>query len=276
VTRAIDIIIVSHNTRADLMACLASIHDAWPQRVRGVTVVDNASTDNSLSDATNRWPTIAGVALDRNAGFGAANNVALRRSSAEHVLFLNSDTIVPAGAVDSLLARLEARDAVAAGPKLVDANGQPELSFGAMLTPWTEMRQRRLVQAAARGDSRARSRIDELVAAEREVDWVSGACLLARREAVMAAGGFDERFFLYEEDVDLCASLRARGGRILFTPQAQITHLRGRSMQARPSGAARAAYDASHLAFYEKHAPQWTPWLRAWLRLRGRLPRETR
>jgi GT2 family glycosyltransferase len=266
----IDIIIVSHNTKDDLVACLASIHSAWPVSVRSITVVDNASSDGSLPEVIRRWPAVIGIALERNVGFGAANNVALKRITADFVLFLNSDTLVPAGAIDTLLDRLKAREAVAAGPRLVDAQGEPELSWGSMLTPWTEFRQRRLAQAAARGDQKSRDQIARLVSEEREVDWVSGACLLARREAVVAAGGFDERFFLYEEDVDLCATLRARGGRILFTPRAQVTHLRGRSMQSGPSGAARAAYDASHLAFYDKHAPHWTPLLRGWLRLRGR------
>lgn len=269
-TPDVDVIIVSHNTRDDLVACLTSIHAAWPASLRGITVVDNASTDDSLQEASRRWPRIITIALDRNAGFGAANNVALRQSTATFVLFLNADTLVSLGAIDTLRERLIARGAVAAGPKLVDAQGRPELSFGAMLTPWVEYRQRRLVLAADRGDEGARRRIARLVSEERDVDWVSGACLLARRDAVTSAGGFDERFFLYEEDVDLCATLRARGGRILFTPQAQVTHLRGRSMQTRPSGAARADYDASHLAFYAKHAPHWTPWLRGWLRLRGR------
>ena len=75
---------------------------------------------------------------------------------------------------------------------------------------------------------------------ERVVDWVSGACLLVRRDAVLAAGGFDERYFMYEEDVDLCAALRARGGRILFTPAAQVVHLRGRSVRPKPVGGRRA------------------------------------
>jgi GT2 family glycosyltransferase len=99
-------------------------------------------------------------------------------------------------------------------------------------------------------------------------DWVSGACLLVRRDAAVAAGLLDERYFMYEEDVDFCAALRARGGRILFTPAAEVVHLRGRSI--RRAGAGSSHYDRSHLAFYEKHAPRWAPLLRLWLRIRGR------
>jgi len=104
----------------------------------------------------------------------------------------------------------------------------------------------------------------------REVDWVSGACLLVRRDAAVRVGLLDERFFMYEEDVDFCAALRAQGGRVLFTPVAEITHLRGRSM---PKAAPRkpSHYDESHLRFYAKHAPRWVPLLALWKRLRGRL-----
>jgi GT2 family glycosyltransferase len=98
---------------------------------------------------------------------------------------------------------------------------------------------------------------------------VSGACLLVRRDAALSAGCFDERYFLYEEDVDFCAALRARGGRVIFTPYAEVVHLRGRSQRPGNVGAS-GHYDRSHVAFYEKHLPGWAPWLRAWLRIRGR------
>ena len=206
-------------------------------------------------------------ALDRNIGFGPANNIALRESTAPFVLLLNSDTVVPSGAIDMLLARLEARDATAAGPLLRDAQDRPEVSFGPMLTPWREFVQKARVRLAARGGALSDWYIGPLLADERIVDWVTGACFLVRREAAREAGFFDERYFLYEEDVDFCAALRARGGTILFTPHATVQHLRGRSA---PSRASRAHYDRSHLAFYEKHHPGWAAWLRLWQQVRGR------
>jgi GT2 family glycosyltransferase len=106
---------------------------------------------------------------------------------------------------------------------------------------------------------------------EQFVDWVSGACLLVRRADAEAVGLLDERFFLYTEDVDFCAAIRARGGRVLFTPAAEIVHLRGRSRASLPDRAS-AAYRRSHLAFYEKHRPYWAPLLRLYLRVKGQLP----
>jgi GT2 family glycosyltransferase len=264
--RTLDIIIVNYNTQADLAACLASLHESWPAAASRVVVVDNASSDESVTHVRRNWPRVSVIPLDRNLGFGAANNVAMRQSTAEFVLLLNSDTVVPAGAIDALLGRLLARQAVAAGPRLVDAGGRPEVSFGPMLSPLAELAQRTRQRLSASPPALARWYVDRLVRREREVDWVSGACLLLHRQAALDAGGFDERYFMYEEDVDLCAALRRQGGRVLFTPLSTVVHLRGRA--GRPGSPSH--YDRSHVAFYEKHAPRWAPWLRRWLRLRGR------
>lgn len=266
-SRDVAIVIVNFNTREDLVACLASLDAHPPSRLRQIVVVDNASTDGSIEAVRSRWLSVEVMALDRNAGFGKANNAALRRLEAPLVLLLNSDTLVPAGAVDTLAQRLEATGAVAAGPRLIDGQGRPEISFGPMLSPWSEARQK-IWQWLAAADGRvARRAVLRHLSREREVDWVTGACLLLRRDAARDAGFFDERFFMYEEDVDLCAALRARGGRVLFTPHAEVVHRRGRSV-ARAGSAAAAYYHQSHLAFYEKHAPRWAPMLRLWQRLR--------
>jgi GT2 family glycosyltransferase len=257
-TQAVDIIIVNFNTREDVIACLASIFAAPPAALGRVFVVDNASTDGSVAAIRAAWPAVDVIALDSNRGFGAANNVALRKAASALVLLLNPDTIVPAGAVDRLAERLEATGAVAAGPRLVDRQGRPEISFGSMLSPWTELVQSIRVRLATRDAGFSRGYISRLVSQERTVHWISGACLLVRCEAAVAAGLFDERYFMYEEDVDFCAAIRARGGRVLFTPAAEVVHLRGQSSSA------RGHYDRSHLAFYQKHAPRWVPLLRLW------------
>jgi GT2 family glycosyltransferase len=209
------------------------------------------------------------VPLAENVGFAAANNLGIRRTSSPLILLLNSDTLVPEGAIDRLVERLEATGAVAAGPRLVDQALFPEVSFGPMLSPLGEAAQRMRVRLAASKASLARLYVSRHVSRERTVDWVSGACLLVRRAAAEEAGLLDERYFMYEEDVDFCAALRARGGRILFTPASQIVHFRGGSFAA-TGRAASPLYDRSHLRFYEKHAPHWAPLLKAWLALRGR------
>jgi N-acetylglucosaminyl-diphospho-decaprenol L-rhamnosyltransferase len=268
-TLTVDIVIVNYNNRGDLSACLTSIFDAPPRALGRVFVVDNASTDGSTTMVGTNWPDVALMALDSNRGFAAANNVAIRQAAAPLVLLLNSDTLVTAAAIDTLVHRLDATGAVAAGPLMVDGDGRPEVSFGPMLSPLAEIGQSIRVRLAARRGLMARMFIRRLVARERTVDWVSGGCLLVRRQAALNAGLLDERYFLYEEDVDFCAALRADGGTILFTPQARIVHLRGRSV-GRSGTPPTGHYDRSHLAFYEKHCPRWAPALRWWLQVRGR------
>lgn len=267
---ALDIIIVNYNTRADLTACLRSLTTAAPARPTTITVVDNGSTDGSVEAMRAEFTSVAVIEMGRNAGFAAANNAGIRATSSPHILLLNSDTLVPAGAIDVLCERLEARGATAAGPRLIDGDGRPEISWGPMLTPFSEFIQGRRIAAARSPLPQARRRVDGLTSVERRVDWVSGACLLVTRDAAERAGLLDERYFMYEEDVDFCATLRKHGGTILFTPASTIIHLRGRSKVKGPA-AKPSHYDKSHLAFYEKHSPMWVPLLRAWKKLRGRL-----
>ena len=272
----LDIVIVSFNARADLEACLGSLHEAPPQIAHRVVVVDNASADGSADAVAERWPAVRVIRNAGNVGFARANNIGIRATSGDLVLLLNSDTIVPRGAIDRLVAALERRpQAAVAGPRLVDAGGVPELSFGRMIGPWNEARQRALGWAHARGLAAARRFVARSTAHEQWPDWVSGACLLAWRADAEEAGLLDERYFMYAEDVDFCAAIRARGRRVLFTPEAEIVHLRGRSRAAAPE-ATRLAYRRSQLAFYAKHHPAWLPVLRAYLRVKGALPSQPR
>jgi GT2 family glycosyltransferase len=132
-----------------------------------------------------------------------------------------------------------------------------------MISPLVELRQKRLVEGHARRDPAYTAQVDAMTHVEQWPDWVSGACLLVRRPDAEAVGLLDERLFLYTEDVDFCASIRARGRRILYTPAVEIVHLRGRSGASAPHFT-RDAYRRSRLAFYEKHHPLLAPFIRAY------------
>lgn len=254
----LSIIIVSFNARADLVNCLLSLRKNPPAATHEILVVDNASTDGSV-EAALKIPGVRVVTLERNRGFAAANNAGIREGRGDLLLLLNSDTLVPPGALDSLMARLEATpEAAIAGPRLVDGDGHPELSFGRMISPLNEWRQKRRTPAW----------IAAATGREQFVDWVSGACLLVHRADAERAGLLDERFFLYTEDVDFCHAVRKLGRKVLFTPVSTITHLRGRSRASQPE-ASRRAYRQSHLAFYQKHYPWYVPLLRLYLLLKG-------
>jgi N-acetylglucosaminyl-diphospho-decaprenol L-rhamnosyltransferase len=268
----LSIIIVRYNALNDLERCLASLHDAPPSMTHDITVVDNASTEGGLDVVRSRWPRVSVIALDRNRGFAAGNNAGIRATRGELLLLLNSDTVVPRGSLDTLAARLDANPAAAAaGPRLVDAAGRAELSFGPMISPLGELRQKVKGALYAAGIPPVAAAVDRATRREQYVDWVSGACLLVSRADAESVGLLDERFFLYTEDVDFCAALRARGRRILFAPTAEVIHLRGRSRASAPAEM-NAAYRRSQLAFYDKHHPRWAQLLRVYLRLKGALP----
>lgn len=264
----VSIVIVSFNAAADLGRCLASLRDAPPRATHEIVVVDNGSTDDSVRVART-FPEVVVIASAVNRGFAAANNVGIRSSRGAHLLLLNCDTVVPAGAVDGLLRELLQRpDCAIAGPRLVNAAGAPELSFGRMLTPLNEWRQKRLMRGLERRDPATVARVEAMTASEQFPDWVSGACLLVRRTDAEGVGLLDERYFMYTEDVDFCAAIRAQGRRVLYTPAVEVTHLRGRSGATTPAATA-AAYRRSHLAFYEKHHPTLAPLLRLYKQFRS-------
>ncbi len=253
----LSIIIVSYNARADLLRCLDSLRAAPPAATHEIIVVDNGSTDGSV-EAARRIDGVRVIEAGANLGFARANNIGIRESTGTALLLLNSDTVVPPGAVNHLLAELD-RDASVAvvGPRLVDGNGRAELSFGRMIGPLNELRQKRLARSGA---------VETLTRQRQYPDWVSGACLLVRRSDAEKVGGLDERFFMYTEDVDFCAAIRARGRRILFTPDVEVVHLRGRSAATVPD-ATREHYRRSQVAFYEKHHPLWVPLLKLYVRI---------
>lgn len=267
--RALDVVIVTFNAKDDVLACLRSVHAHPPDRPWRVYVVDNASTDGTPDAVAVGWPEAVLTRLPANVGFAAANNVGIAAGSAPLVLLLNSDTLVEAGQLERLCQVIGAHpDVGIAGPRLVDATGRPELSFGRMLSPLNELRQRITEWALTRGPKRCAARVTAQLTQPHDVDWVSGACLLARRTVLAEVGYLDERYFMYAEDVDLCAAVRQAGYRVRFSPEAQVIHLRGRSRATAPA-ATSAHYRRSQVAFYAKHHPQWAWLLRLYLRLKG-------
>jgi GT2 family glycosyltransferase len=266
----LSIVIVNYNAQEHLENCLESLTSSPPAVPHDIIVVDNASTDGSVKAVRACWPGITLIENASNTGFAAGNNAGIRASDGMLILLLNNDTIVPAGAIDALVGRLLAHpDAAVAGPRLVDKAGRVELSFGPMISPLNELRQKLTMKLHDLGVSRW---VERATRRERYVDWISGACLLVRRADAEQAGLLDERYFLYTEDVDFCAAIRGLGRQVLFTPAAEVVHLRGRSRSAAPQ-AMNAAYRRSHVAFYDKHHPRWAPLLRLYLRMKGQLPR---
>jgi GT2 family glycosyltransferase len=267
----LSVIVVSCNTRADTLLCLRSLREHVRLPIE-VLVADNDSRDGSAEAVRHDFPEALVLPMLSNVGFAAANNRALARTASPYVLFLNSDAEVRPGAIEALLGALEAHpEAALAGPRTLNADGTIQLSWGPALTPFSEWRQRRWIRGVARRDPRILARIDALARREHRPAWLSGSCLLARREALQAVCGFDEGYFLYEEDVDLCARLRVKGWEVLFVPQAEIVHKGGSSA---PASGARTwlEYHKSHIRYYRRHnGATAVVLLRMWLLARATL-----
>jgi hypothetical protein len=252
----LSVAIVSYNAREELEACLSSVVAETEDGTPEIIVADNASTDGSVAMMQDRFPGVDVLESNENLGFARASNLCWRRAHRPLVLFLNSDTVVPEGALARLVAIMNYRgDIGALGPLLKNADGSIQMSFGNMLSLSAELRQKILNAGYRNGRGPLRGYVENLHARERTVDWVSGACLLTRRELLERVGGFDEEFFLYSEDVDLCARIRAQGARVLFTPAVEITHHRGRSVE-KDRDKAYVESQRSRLHFYAKHYGQ--------------------
>ena len=264
------IIIVTYNSRDEIGDCLASVVGNSNPYPTQVVVVDNQSTDGTLASIRERWPMVETIEAGGNLGFARANNLGVAATASEYVLLLNPDTIVPPGALQALLRALASHpDAAIAGPRLVNDHHFPELSFGPPISPWGELKQKTLLALYQRKVRGVVQYVERLSREAGERAWVTGACLLVRRADLEGVGGLDERFFMYTEDVDLCTSVRARGRKVLFVPQAEVLHLRGRSAGRNPE--TERLRRLSHLAFYEKHLPRWVGLLRLYLRVTGKI-----
>lgn len=246
----VTIVVVTYNAADDLPACLDSIarHASDCETI----VVDNASGDASVEIARAR-PRVRAIVSAANEGFSKANNRALREVATEFALVLNPDARLTATTLPGLLAAADRSTRAAAfGPLTEHEDGAPQVSFGPDLSLAAEGRQRKLVTGVKAGDPEAIARWRTLAAEERVVDWISGSCMLLRMEAARSVGFFDERYFLYEEDADLCLRLRRAGHDVRFVPTARVIHALGTSM-AKSSERARAAYDESHRLYYRLH-----------------------
>jgi GT2 family glycosyltransferase len=242
----LSIVIVNYDDRAHLPACLSSLEKAVSGLSAEVILVDNQSGDGSPELVRSLFPWVRLIENDKNVGYPQANNIGFRQSHGEYVLFLNTDTVVPAAAPAALLAEIKARPEVGAvGPTLVHENGRFQVSFGKKVGFLSEIRQKLILNPYYRIALRHSQKL-------RAVGWLSGACLLARRAAVETAGLFDEGFFLYFEDIDLCRRITDKGFKLVFYPAVRISHVGGAATSAR-RWQSRLEYRRSQLRFYRKH-----------------------
>lgn len=248
----IAVAIVNYNTREHLEACLATVVAERPWEV---IVVDNGSSDDSVAMVRDEYPSVELIANENNLGYGAAANQAIRASSADYVLLLNSDTKVQPGALQALSRYLDRHRRVAVvGPRIANPDGSLQPSCYPFPSPLYLF-----VEESALGqlmhhvpvvrDLYLRSWSHDR---PRRVPSVLGAALALRREAVDSIAGFDEFFFMYFEEIDLCYRLRNAGWEVHFAPVACVTHSEGASTTQRRTEMRLQWFD-SITRFYRQH-----------------------
>jgi hypothetical protein len=232
----VTIIIVSYRTPDKLRRCLAALSDQTH-----VIVVDNNSADESVAMIRSEFPAVTVIANPENRGFGAANNQGARVATGEWILYLNSDCYAHPEAIQALANFLDGKGAVAGGGKLLNLDGSLQQSVAGRLTLGAVLREQFLLERFFPAYWQTPSQSSA-------VEQVMGACLMVRRDVPES---FDENFFLYCEDTDLCARIRNHG-EIWYFPDAEFTHELGASSRAnRWLGIAR--YNAGKEFYFQKH-----------------------
>jgi GT2 family glycosyltransferase len=257
-TPEVTVVIVSYRCRALLEECLESLEANRADVTMDVEVVDNDSGDDTAEGAR-RFPWVTVTALTENLGFARANNLAIARARGRAVLVLNPDTVLPPGSLRACLDELWARpDVGMLTARLVDREGRLDRrSKRGFPTLWSSFTYFSGLDARLRGPRSTvytMGWIDEHRAAE--VVSVSGAFMLCRREALDETGGFDERFFMYAEDIDLCLRFRARGWKVRYWPGVEVVHVgAGSNVSGRRPPRANTAYFRTMAPFIRKHRP---------------------
>ncbi len=243
-------VIASHNTRDYLERCLAALGAEHE-----VIVVDSGSTDGSQTLVRDQFPSVRLVELDRNRGYGTALNAGIEAAASRYLLLMNADAWPLTDAVDKLLACADREpSAGVVGPRLLNPDGSLQPSVRGFPSPWrlaTEYLFLRWLGPRTRLlNAFYGAGFDHRTA--RDAEFLVGAVLLVRRSVVDAVGGFDESFFMFNEEVDFCYRVRAGRWRVVFCPEAEFVHVGGASTRRVWPQMYREQL-RSHLRFLAKH-----------------------
>lgn len=254
----LSIVIVSKNTVSLLNDCLESLASSSNTLQMEVWVVDNASTDGSVQMVQTEYPQVRLIANEDNVGFAHANNQALVQARGRYCLLLNPDTLVPVGALDKLIQFMDdVPDASVVGCAQIYPDGRRQVTCHRAITLTREA----IIAFGLAHIFRRTIDYREDISDPRQVDWVEGGALLARRSVLSAIGMMDENFFMYVEDAELCFRVWQANWSVYYIPDVQIIHYRGQSTgfeqrkarQQRINGKLLIAMHQSKAYFIRKH-----------------------
>jgi N-acetylglucosaminyl-diphospho-decaprenol L-rhamnosyltransferase len=245
---SVAVVVVTYNALPWIERCLESV------RGHETIVVDHGSTDGTLELVRERFPDVR-LLQQENRGLGGGSNAGMRVTSADYFLLLNSDAWALGDGVERLVAFAEERpDAAVVGPRLLNPDGSLQPSVRGFPTLWRLATEyfflRKLAPRSRALNSFYASRFshDEV----REAEFVMGACMLVRREAVDTVGLFDEDYFMFSEETDWCYRFRQAGWKVLFYPGAEFVHVGGATTKQNWGPMFREQL-RGHLIFFSKH-----------------------
>lgn len=248
----LSVVIVNWNTYELLEKCLASIFSNPPGGEFEVWVVDNASTDQSVSMIREIFPGVNLIVNDKNVGFAGANNQAILRCSGEYVLLLNPDTEICSNAFDELVGNMEIHpDAGGAGAKILNPDGTLQVSCYPAPTLSREFWRLFQLDRLRHYGMYDMSSWDP--DRDREVDVIQGACLILRARALEEVGPLDVDYFMYTEEVDLCFRLRKAHWKLIWVPAARVIHYGGQATQQVATQMFLELYRSKILYFTKHH-----------------------
>ena len=251
----LSIIIVNYNTKDLLHDCLVSISKTVKKLVYETIIVDNNSSDGSPGMVRDLFPSVELICNSANVGFSRANNQGYSHSRGECLLFLNSDTLAIDCAIEKMVDYLNSHPKVGVvGPKILNSTEQPTRSYMRFLDIkklfWGSKRLRLFVDVDKHRIHFPTYDYDST----RRTEWLSGACLMIKRDVFRQTGLFDEGYFLYLEDMDLCLQVRGLGYDVVYLPAAEIIHLFGGSSKG-GNGKLNQAYRDSMGHYFKKNFP---------------------
>ena len=252
----LSIIIVNYNVKEFLQNLLNSIDKASSNISKEIIVIDNASDDGSVEVIKEKFPSIKLIENKINVGFGRANNQGLEIAKGKFILFINPDCIVSEDTFDKMVSFFDSHpECGLAGCKILNSDGTLQLACRRSFPgPWTSFTK---VTGLSNLFSKSRifARYNLTFLDENktyEVDAVSGSFMMVRKEVYEKVGGFDEQFFMYGEDLDLCYRIQKSGFKVFYVHTTQIIHYKGESTKRSNLDETKLFYDAMHI-FVKKH-----------------------
>ena len=252
----LSIIIVNYNVKEFLQNLLHSIDKALQNLSSEIIVVDNASDDGSIEWIKSKFPSVKLIENKTNLGFGKANNQALKIAEGKYLLLINPDAIVSEDTFTKMIHFLEGqKDAGLAGCKILNPDGSLQLACRRSFPgPWTSFcKVTGLSNFFPNSKMFARYNLTYLNENQTyEVDAISGSFMMLKRVVYEKLGGFDEQFFMYGEDLDLCYRVQKAGYKVFYVHTTQVIHYKGESTKRSSMDETKIFYNAMHL-FVKKH-----------------------